>query len=95
MSSFRCQFCKGSLTKAHYPKLYNMAHLLSLNDLLLPKDLAIIFYKLLTDHTITGLPLKSESAEEMWLSQIIHTYQPYLFVWVVISLKHIMSVLTS
>ena len=30
MSGFRCQFCKGSLTKVHYPKLYNMAHL-SLN----------------------------------------------------------------
>ena len=31
MSGFRCQFFKGSLTKVHYPKLYNMAHLLSLN----------------------------------------------------------------
>ena len=30
--------------KVHYPKLYNMAHLLSLNVLLLPKDLTIIFY---------------------------------------------------
>ena len=29
--------------KVHYPKLYNMAHLLALNDLLLPKDLTIIF----------------------------------------------------
>ena len=29
--------------KVHYPKLYNMAHLLSLNVLLLPKDLTIIF----------------------------------------------------
>ena len=27
----------------HYPKLYNMAHLLALNVLLLPKDLTIIF----------------------------------------------------
>ena len=25
--------------KVHYPKLYNMAHLLALNVLLLPKDL--------------------------------------------------------
>ena len=33
--------------KVHYPKLYNMAHLLSLNVLLLPKDLTIIFYLLL------------------------------------------------
>ena len=32
MSGFRCQFCKWSLMKVHYPKLYNMAHLLlSLN----------------------------------------------------------------
>ena len=49
MSGFRCQFCKGSLTKVHYPKLYNMAHLLALNVLLLPKDLTIIFnYRYLT-----------------------------------------------
>ena len=30
--------------KVHYPKLYNMAHLLALNVLLLPKDLTIIFF---------------------------------------------------
>ena len=35
--------CKGSLTKVHYPKLYNMAQLLAFNVLLLPKDLTIIF----------------------------------------------------
>ena len=29
--------------KVHYPKFYNMAHLLALNVLLLPKDLTIIF----------------------------------------------------
>ena len=29
--------------KVHYPKLYNMAHLLASNVLLLPKDLTIIF----------------------------------------------------
>ena len=28
--------------KFHYPKSYNMAHLLALNVLLLPKDLTII-----------------------------------------------------
>ena len=28
--------------KVHYPKLYNMAHRLALNVLLLPKDLTII-----------------------------------------------------
>ena len=28
--------------KVHYPKLYNMSHLLALNVLLLPKDLTII-----------------------------------------------------
>ena len=33
--------------KVHYPKLYNMAHL-SLNVLLLPKDLTIIFYYIIT-----------------------------------------------
>ena len=43
MSGFRYEFCKGSLMKVHYPKLYNMAHLLALNVLLLPKDLTIIF----------------------------------------------------
>ena len=31
ISGFRCQFCKGSLMKVHNPKLYNKAHLLSLN----------------------------------------------------------------
>ena len=30
--------------KVHYPKLCNMAHLLALNVLLLPRDLTIIFY---------------------------------------------------
>ena len=40
---FYCQFCKGSLMKVHYPKLYNMAHLLALTILLLPKDLTIMF----------------------------------------------------
>ena len=29
--------------KVDYPQLYNMAHLLALNVLLLPKDLTIIF----------------------------------------------------
>ena len=37
------QFCKGSVMQVHYPKLYNMTHLLALNVLLLPKDLTIIF----------------------------------------------------
>ena len=32
--------------KVHYPKLYNMAHLLALNVLLLPKDLTIIFIQI-------------------------------------------------
>ena len=39
LSGFRSQFCKRSLMKVHYPKSYNMAHLLALNALLLPKDL--------------------------------------------------------
>ena len=29
--------------------------------------------KLLTDHLITGKPLKSEPAQEKWFSQTIHT----------------------
>ena len=33
--------------KVHYPKLYDMSHLLTLNILLLLKDLTIIFYLLL------------------------------------------------
>ena len=51
MSDFRCQFCIGSLMKVHYPKLYNMAHLLALNVLLLPKDLTIIFIT----HSLIGI----------------------------------------
>ena len=31
--------------KVHYPKLYNMAHSLALNVLLLPKDVTIIFIR--------------------------------------------------
>ena len=31
--------------KVHYPKLYNMAHLLALNVLLLPKGLTIMFIR--------------------------------------------------
>ena len=42
MSGFLCQFCKGSLKKVHYPKLYSMVHLPALNVLLLSKDLTII-----------------------------------------------------
>ena len=30
--------------KVHYPKLYNMTHLLALNVSLLPKDLTIILF---------------------------------------------------
>ena len=43
MSGFRCRFCKGSMMKVHYPKLYNMAHRLALNVLLLPTDLTVTF----------------------------------------------------
>ena len=51
--------------------------------------------KLLTDHLITGKPLKSEPAQEKWFSQAIHTYKPYWFAWVVIFMKRILSVMTS
>ena len=40
--------------KVHYPKLYNMAHLLALNVLLLPKDLTGIF---ILEYYITEKPL--------------------------------------
>ena len=36
--------------KVHYPKLYNMAHLLALYFLLLPKDLTIIFISHVAAH---------------------------------------------
>ena len=51
--------------------------------------------KLLTDHLITGKPLKSEPAQKKWFSQTIHAYKPYWFAWVVVSMKHILSVMTS
>ena len=38
--------------KVHYPKLYNMAHLLALNVLLLPKDLTIIFIQRLLRYSV-------------------------------------------
>ena len=41
--------------KVHYPKLYNMAHLLALNFLLLPKDLTIIFDYFETDWPIEAI----------------------------------------
>ena len=47
--------------KVHYPKLYNMARLLALNVLLLPKDLTIIIiYYVLHLYEITqiGLSIK-------------------------------------
>ena len=59
MSGFRCQFCKGSLMKVHYPKLYNMAHLLALNVLLLPKDLTIIFIYKSSKYLIAVRAIKS------------------------------------
>ena len=51
--------------------------------------------KVLTNHLITGRPLKSEPAQEKWFSQTIHTYKPYWFPWVVIFMKHNLSVMTS
>ena len=39
----KCLAFAASFVKVHYPKLYNMAHLLAFNVLLLPKDLTIIF----------------------------------------------------
>ena len=60
MSGFRCRFCKGSMTKVHYPKLYNMAHLLALYVLLLPKDLTIILFAITAAGVVPfGGPKKS------------------------------------
>ena len=38
--------------------------------------------KLLTNHLITGKPLKFMPAQEKWFRQTIHTYKPYWFAWV-------------
>ena len=40
--------------KVHYPKLYNMAHLLALNFLLLPKNLTVIFIILMSEPEFYG-----------------------------------------
>ena len=52
--------------------------------------------KLLTDNLITdnGSSL-SQPAQVKWFSQTIHTYKPYWLKWVVIFMKHILSVMTS
>ena len=50
---------------------------------------------LLTEHLITVKPLKSEPAQEKWISQTIRKYKPYWFPWVVIFLKHVLSAMTS
>ena len=66
----------------------NMGPLGEMDGLLVPPGKAA---KLLTDHLITGQPLKSEPAQEMWFSQTFHTYMPYWLSWVVIFMKHILS----
>ena len=83
MSGFRCQFCKGSLMKVHYPKLYNMAHFLALNVLLLPKDLTIIFiYMAITSPSASAVVHnihRRESLTSRWTSkneQINHDKHP-------------------
>ena len=49
---------------------------------------------LLTDRLITGEPLMSETTQEKWFSQTIHTCDPYWLSWVVIFMKYILSVMT-
>ena len=49
--------------------------------------------KLLTDHLIAGKPLKSDPAQEKLFSPTIHTYKPNWFAWVVIFMKHVLSVM--
>ena len=46
---------------------------------------------LLDDHLITGLPLSNVYG----LVKRIHTYKPYWLCWVVIFMKHILSVMSS
>ena len=46
--------------KVHYPKLYNMAHLLALYFLLLPKDLTIFLFAITAAGVVPcGGPKKS------------------------------------
>ena len=45
--------------KVHYPRLYNMAHLLALNVFLLPKDLTIILFAITAAGVVPcGVPKK-------------------------------------
>ena len=55
--------------KVHYPKLYNMAHLLALNVLLLPKDLTIIFIlNTLQKHALAIYKKKKKTAAKSKIS---------------------------
>ena len=50
--------------KVHYPKLYNMAHLLALNVLLLPKDLTIIFISNMKEKVQVGKDQEKAQSEK-------------------------------
>ena len=61
--------------KVHYPKLYNMAHLLALNVLLLLKDLNNYFYFLLLQlvlYRVTTLKVHRTSS----IVQVIFLFGP-------------------
>ena len=76
MSGFRCQFCKGSLMKVHYPKLYNMAHLFSLNVFTASKgsNNYILFTDMLCELGWRSLANRRIDARMILLYKIIHGY---------------------
>ena len=62
--------------KVHYPKLYNMAHLLALNVLLFPKDPANNYYYLRNitqDHESEDLDIPISDQEIINSTKSIHT----------------------
>ena len=59
-----------------------------IDRLLVPPGKASTLLVYTTDRPSDYWLIKSEPAQEKWFKQIIHTYKPYLFAWVVISMKH-------
>ena len=71
--------------KVHYPKLYNMAHLLALNVLLLPKDLTIIFickrFKCHRDNEETKFSLSRVALNQIYFSFVLPVLEYFSVVW--------------
>ena len=55
MSDFRGQFCKGSLMKVHYPKLYNMAHFSRFECFTASKGSNNYFFSMLYTKTLSAI----------------------------------------